>query len=68
MFPQILSLLAFRTVADTKIPPALPMNTAFVEDATPVLSAEEHIHTVTKIFPRVGLARKTEDVLLGLAE
>ncbi|MEI6287538.1 MAG: hypothetical protein WCP79_13625 [Bacillota bacterium] len=44
------------------------MNTAFVEDATPVLSAEEHIHTVTKIFPRVGLARKTEDVLLGLAE
>jgi hypothetical protein len=30
------------------------------------LSAEEHAHTVTKIFPRLGLVRKTEEILGGL--
>ena len=35
----------------------------FVEDAMAALSAEEHLYAVTKIFPRIGLVRKTEDVL-----
>ncbi|MEI6287814.1 MAG: hydrolase [Bacillota bacterium] len=43
-------------------------NQVFVEDAMAAMSAEEHLHTVNKIFPRVGLVRATDDVLLGLAE
>ena len=43
-------------------------NQVFVEDAMAAMSAEEHLHTVTKIFPRIGLVRATADVLLGLAE
>ena len=35
----------------------------FVEDAMTALSAEEHLHTVTKIFPRMGLVRKTSAIL-----
>ncbi len=38
----------------------------FAEDAMSALSAEEHLHTVTKIFPRIGLVRKTEEILAGL--
>lgn len=38
----------------------------FAEDAMSALSAEEHIATVTKIFPRIGLVRKTEDILKAL--
>ena len=39
----------------------------FVEDAMSALSAEEHMTTVTKIFPRIGLVRKTKEILAGLA-
>jgi nicotinamidase-related amidase len=39
----------------------------FVEDAMSALSAEEHTTTVTKIFPRIGLVRKTKEILAGLA-
>lgn len=35
----------------------------FVEDAMAAMSAEEHAMTITKIFPRIGLVRTTEDVL-----
>jgi hypothetical protein len=31
------------------------------------LSAEEHALTVTKIFPRIGLVRKTGDILADLS-
>jgi hypothetical protein len=31
------------------------------------MSAEEHAFPVTKIFPRIGLVRKTKDVLDDLA-
>ena len=31
------------------------------------LSAEEHILTVTKIFPRIVLVRKTGDILADLS-
>jgi hypothetical protein len=31
------------------------------------LSAEEHALTVTKIFPRIGLVRKTADILADLS-
>jgi nicotinamidase-related amidase len=41
-------------------------NQVFAEDAMAALSAEEHVHTVTKIFPRLGLVRKTEEILAGL--
>jgi nicotinamidase-related amidase len=41
-------------------------NQIFAEDAMAALSAEEHVHTVTKIFPRLGLVRKTEEILAGL--
>jgi len=39
----------------------------FVEDAMSALSAEEHTTTVTKIFPRIGLVRKTKEILADLA-
>jgi nicotinamidase-related amidase len=41
-------------------------NQVFAEDAMAALSAEEHAHTVTKTFPRIGLVRKTGEILDGL--
>jgi nicotinamidase-related amidase len=38
----------------------------FVEDATAARSAAEHEHTVTRIFPRIGRVRSTNDVLAAL--
>ena len=38
----------------------------FAEDAMSATSAEEHAHTTTKIFPRIGLVRKTEEILKGM--
>jgi nicotinamidase-related amidase len=38
----------------------------FAEDAMSAISQEEHMFTVTKTFPRIGLVRKTEDILAGL--
>jgi nicotinamidase-related amidase len=38
----------------------------FVEDALAAMSAEEHTTTVTKIFPRIGLVRKTQEILADL--
>jgi len=35
----------------------------FAEDAMAAMSAEEHAATVTKIFPRIGLVRKTSEIL-----
>ena len=35
----------------------------FVEDAMSALSADEHVFTVTKIFPRIGRVRKTSDLI-----
>jgi len=42
-------------------------NQVFVEDAMAALSAEEHALTVTKIFPRIGLVRKTGEILADLS-
>jgi nicotinamidase-related amidase len=42
-------------------------NQIFVEDAMSALSAEEHMATVTKIFPRIGLVRKTDEILASLS-
>ena len=39
----------------------------FVEDAMSALSAEEHALTVAKIFPRIGLVRKTGEILADLS-
>jgi len=38
----------------------------FAEDAMSAMSAEEHLMTITKIFPRIGRVRKTEEILAGL--
>ncbi len=38
----------------------------FAEDAMAAMSAEEHSFTVTKTFPRIGLVRKTEEIIGGL--
>jgi nicotinamidase-related amidase len=38
----------------------------FVEDAMSALSAEEHLFTITKTFPRIGLVRKTEEIVAAL--
>ena len=38
----------------------------FAEDAMSALSTEEHQFTVSKIFPRIGLVRKTEELLADL--
>jgi nicotinamidase-related amidase len=35
----------------------------FAADAMAALSLEEHMFTVTKIFPRIGLVRKTAKIL-----
>jgi len=45
----------------------LGYNQIFAEDAMSALSAEEHMLTVTKIFPRIGLVRKIEDILADLS-
>ncbi len=39
----------------------------FAEDAMAAMSAEEHGLTVTKIFPRIGRVRKTQEILAGLS-
>ena len=41
-------------------------NQIFAEDAMSAMSAEEHTFTVTKIFPRMGLVRKTKEILESL--
>jgi len=41
-------------------------NQIFVEDAMSALSAEEHALTVAKIFPRIGLVKKTDEILADL--
>ncbi|MGA2507128.1 MAG: hydrolase [Chitinispirillaceae bacterium] len=41
-------------------------NQIFAEDAMSALSAEEHLFTVTKIFPRIGLVRKTREIVAAL--
>jgi len=38
-------------------------NQIFVEDAMAAMSAEEHALTVAKIFPRIGLIKKTGEIL-----
>ena len=38
----------------------------FAEDAMSAMSAEEHAFTVTKIFPRIGLVRKVEEIVADL--
>ncbi len=38
----------------------------FAEDAMSAMSTEEHTSTVTKIFPRIGLVRRTEEILAAL--
>ena len=38
----------------------------FAEDAMAAMSAGEHASTVTNIFPRIGLIRKTEEILAAL--
>jgi len=43
-------------------------NQIFLEDAMSAMSAEEHAFSVTKIFPRIGLVRKTKDILDDLAD
>ena len=39
----------------------------FAEDAMAAMSADEHLFTVTKTFPRIGLVRKTEEILHALS-
>jgi nicotinamidase-related amidase len=41
-------------------------NQIFAEDAMSAMAREEHEHTVQKIFPRIGLVRKTKEVLDAL--
>jgi nicotinamidase-related amidase len=41
-------------------------NQIFAEDAMTATSEEEHNFTVTKTFPRIGLVRKTEEILESL--
>lgn len=38
----------------------------FAEDAMAAMSVEEHAFTIEKTFPRIGLVRKTEDILLSI--
>ena len=42
-------------------------NQIFVEDAMSALSVEEHAFTVSKIFPRLGLVRKTKELLTEIS-
>ncbi|MCL5016143.1 MAG: hydrolase [Patescibacteria group bacterium] len=41
-------------------------NQIFVEDAMSALNEEEHENSVQGIFPRIGLVRKTEEILSAL--
>ncbi len=41
-------------------------NQIFAEDAMSALSTEEHMFAITKIFPRIGLVRKTKEILTDL--
>jgi nicotinamidase-related amidase len=41
-------------------------NQIFAENAMSAMSIEEHTVTVTKIFPRIGLVRKTQEILADL--
>jgi nicotinamidase-related amidase len=41
-------------------------NQIFAEDAMSAMSAEEHAFTVARIFPRIGLVRKTAEILADL--
>jgi len=41
-------------------------NQVFAEDAMAALSIEEHVFTTGKIFPRLGLVRKTKEILADL--
>jgi nicotinamidase-related amidase len=41
-------------------------NQIFAEDAMAAMSAEEHALTITRIFPRIGLVRKTSEILEDL--
>jgi nicotinamidase-related amidase len=41
-------------------------NQIFAEDAMAAMSAEEHALTVARIFPRIGLVRKTGEILEDL--
>ena len=41
-------------------------NQIFAEDAMSAMSIEEHMSTITKIFPRIGLVRKTKEILADL--
>ena len=41
-------------------------NQIFAEDAMAALSPEEHLSTIKKIFPRLGLVRKTEEIVAAL--
>ena len=41
-------------------------NQIFAEDAMSAMSAEEHALTLAKIFPRIGLVRKTAAILADL--
>jgi nicotinamidase-related amidase len=43
-------------------------NQIFVEDAMTAMSNEEHESSVRFIFPRIGLVRKTEEVLQAIAK
>jgi len=43
-------------------------NQIFAEDAMSAMSEEEHTLTVTRIFPRIGLVRKTGDILADLKQ
>ena len=38
----------------------------FIEDAMASFSGDEHVHTVTRIFPRMGIVRSTAQVLAAL--
>ena len=41
-------------------------NQVFAEDAMAALSIEEHVFAAGKIFPRLGLVRKTNEILADL--
>lgn len=43
-------------------------NQIFVEDAMAALSQEEHAFTVDRIFRRIGLVRKTAEILVDLRQ
>ena len=38
----------------------------FAEDAMSAMSAEEHVFTITKTFPRIGLVRKSREIVASL--